>query len=707
VLRITPPQRGFMAARVGVVLALCLGLAACQITPTTDSPKPNPSIAAPPRTSSQLSGMALADIVGAAKTWQGTGAVFPLGQARGYWSDDGTKIVISDNGCEAPNSTCNATRLIDAKTGRSLYSIKSFTSAVKWSPDGRFALMLQDEQFAPVSQCNYTLATMNVIDLQTLRVIASFDAAPEKDRDFRCTNASKIYWPTVAWMDSGSRFVAFDVDQSLHPYPIYGELSLFEVNSQGVARVNESYGVDAIGLPDFARYAPVSKITSYQENLYFTVGGNQTTGFNERLFQVNALGTRSVIYTSTRCSVTLRNLSFSAGSARFSEECIDNQQSDLRMVEVNLTTRETRYLSPIIRLASNIFRATVAGVDWVRQRLYVTQQGYPGQFQTFNFSGGLVNTISYRADSSVTLYWTPTALYLMNNYYADQIGQNIEVARYANIDTPTPIRTQWLAPPSRVDRCINTPPLILNPNNADQAMLLLPSRLVAASYENGGCFNFTNEGGAFALNSTNFSSIFTLPGALDATHLSNAYAASAQPGGPLVASAGRDGTVKLWDATNGRLSTTLTGHTDSVYAAAWKPDGSRLATAGKDARILIWDPSGIGRVETTLTGHSYTVRDLAWSPNGTRLASASWDKTVKVWNSATGENLLTLQHDDVVNAVAYAERRDNCQRLKRSHREALGRDERSADSYAERGERFGLRGRLFAERDDPRHRRCG
>ncbi len=597
--------------------------------------------------------MALADIVGASKTWQGTGAVFPLGQAQGFWSDDGTKIVISDAGCATVNLTCDGSRMVDGKTGRSLYTTKLQTAGVKWSPDGRYALLLQDVQLVNTSQCNHYRAKTNVLDLQTFQLIASLETAPKSDTDMFCTVLDPIYWPSITWMDSGNNFVAFDVSRSLHPYPVVGELSLFEVTTQGANRIPDNYGVNAIGFSDYSRYTPASNFTIYRGNIYYVVGGNASVNYSDQLYEVTPAGTKTIIYTPSRCA-SLKKLAFSDGVVRFTEECIGNVENSVRLTQLNLATRQSSYLSGIFTLAGGGGNSVIHGVDWSRQRIYVSIRSSPNQFRTLDFSGTLINSINYRTNANTEAYWSPSALYFSNMYYDAQTLKNLEIVRYANIDSASPTRTQWLAPQSRVDYCLNFPQLVLNPQNSDQAMLLLPSRLVAASYENGGCFNFTNEGGAFALDSTNFSSVFTLPGALDATHLSNAYAASAQPGGPLVASGARDGTVKLWDTANGRLTTTLTGHTDSVYTTAWKPDGSRLATAGKDARILIWDPSGIGRVETTLTGHNYTVRDLAWSPDGTRLASASWDKTVKVWNSATGENLLTLQHDDAVNAVTYA-----------------------------------------------------
>ena len=149
------------------------------------------------------------------------------------------------------------------------------------------------------------------------------------------------------------------------------------------------------------------------------------------------------------------------------------------------------------------------------------------------------------------------------------------------------------------------------------------------------------------------------------------------PDGTRLATAGDDGTTRLWDPTTGEQLTTLTGHTGSVNAVAWSPDGTRLATAGDDARRL-WDPvraSGeadhrpvphpphrrvspwpgpptapawpppaataprrrlLGphrrsgkphRPSPPHPGHTNAVTAVAWSPDGTRLATASDDGT--------------------------------------------------------------------------------
>ena len=129
------------------------------------------------------------------------------------------------------------------------------------------------------------------------------------------------------------------------------------------------------------------------------------------------------------------------------------------------------------------------------------------------------------------------------------------------------------------------------------------------------------------------------------------------PDGQLLASASLDGFVRLWNVLSERRRKTF-AHGGWVKSVAFSPDGKTLVSGGedRDGSVMLWDvDASQNPLITPFPGHSGTVESVAFSPDGQFLASTSRDNTVKLWDVASlqlRKNLTT--HNNVVYEVAFS-----------------------------------------------------
>ncbi len=102
-----------------------------------------------------------------------------------------------------------------------------------------------------------------------------------------------------------------------------------------------------------------------------------------------------------------------------------------------------------------------------------------------------------------------------------------------------------------------------------------------------------------------------------------------------------EGTVRILDAESGAITDSWKAHGDTIADLAVSADGKLLATAGGDKLVKLWDLATHKEL-AKLEGHTAQVLTVAFDPKAERLVSGGADREVKVWDVKTKERIAIL-----------------------------------------------------------------
>jgi WD40 repeat protein len=104
----------------------------------------------------------------------------------------------------------------------------------------------------------------------------------------------------------------------------------------------------------------------------------------------------------------------------------------------------------------------------------------------------------------------------------------------------------------------------------------------------------------------------------------------------------RSGEVKIWKVEDGSVIAAMPeAHIDSVFDVEFSRDGELLASAGADKFVRVFDVA-TGKQVHKLEGHTNYALGVSWRHDGKRIASCGADNSVMIWNAETGDRLRTI-----------------------------------------------------------------
>ena len=104
----------------------------------------------------------------------------------------------------------------------------------------------------------------------------------------------------------------------------------------------------------------------------------------------------------------------------------------------------------------------------------------------------------------------------------------------------------------------------------------------------------------------------------------------------LVAGGGNDKTCRVWDIKTQRMVHQLVGHTNQITCVRFLIGGQGIVTASKDRQIKVWDISKQTYRQTTNIVLNSTANSIDMANNSNTLVSGHTNGSLRFWDIITG-----------------------------------------------------------------------
>lgn len=123
-------------------------------------------------------------------------------------------------------------------------------------------------------------------------------------------------------------------------------------------------------------------------------------------------------------------------------------------------------------------------------------------------------------------------------------------------------------------------------------------------------------------------------------------------GKTLAAIDGNTAGINFWEVSSGKSLPGITTEKHYYYSITYSKDGTLLAAAGSDKIVYIFDIAKQS-IKYSMEGHTNRINEIAFDANSNLLVTGGADGTVRLWDADTGSSFSPIKKDLIlVNSVA-------------------------------------------------------